>query len=215
MINKMNKIVIITILFTTLVFAQRTPHPLRQLVRNWPVDYDETGVKWMIYDLYHAETHWLDQDTAGAYTLYSSSQNYLRWTAECANFPNWHDGDTIIAFGSWDSAYATSSPPYGSNPNHTGFYWLFSDTIDELLDPQTWLPADTLRVLPKPIATQTGGPTGNINISISNPAETRRGDQTEYDVMGYWIWADTTSGTHHATAGRPDYFDLEVGFFSV
>ncbi len=214
MINKMNKIVIITILFTTLVFAQ-VSHNVRQLVRNWPVDYDETGVQWMIYDWYNAETHWHDQDTAGAYTLHSSLQNFLRWTGETNVFPDWQNGDMIIAFGSWDSAYATSPSTYGSNPNHTGFYWLFSDTLDASQSLQTWSPDDTLRVMPEPYAYQVGGETGNIRIEIINPAETRRVDQTEYDVMGYWIWADTTSGTHHDTAGRPDYFDLKVGFFSV
>lgn len=213
MINKINKIVIITILFTTLVFAQIS-HNVRQMVRNWPVDYDETGVQWMIYDWYNAETHWHDQDTAGAYTLHSSLQNYLRWTGETAVFPDWDNGDTIIAFGSWDSAYATSPSTYGSNPNHTGFYWLFSDTLDGSQSLQTWSPDDTLRVLPQPYAYQVGGETGNIRIEIINPAETRRLDQTEYDVMGFWIWADTTG------AGTPDAFNdaekvMEVGFFSV
>jgi len=212
MINKINKIVIMVILFTTLVFA-RTPHVLSQIVRSWPAGIDETGVKWMIYDLYNAETHYLDQDSVASYTDYYPASNALQWTAECGNLPNWHDGDTIIAFGSWDSAYATSSPPYGSNPNHTGFYWLFSDTLDEDIATQVWSPDDTLWVMPQPYAYQVGGPNGDIQIEITNPPETRRVDQTEYDVMGYWIWADTTG------VGTPDAFIagtvMEVGFFSV
>jgi hypothetical protein len=217
MINKINKIVIITILFTTLVFARSTPHVLSQIVLSWPAGIDETGVQWMIYDLYNAETHYLDQDSAGSYTSYSSTFNALTWAAECGNLPNWHDGDTIIAFGSWDSEYAFDPDNYGSNVNHTGFYWLFSDTLDEDLATQYWFPQDTLRVLPKPIVSKTGsggGANDTIWVKIPNPMETDTLEPIDYSVLGYWLVADSTG------AGTPDALNddvkaMEIGFIPV
>jgi hypothetical protein len=192
------------------------PHVLRQLVYNWPAGLDETGANWMIYDFYNPETHWLDQDTTGSYTTHSSSLNALRWTVELGNLPNWQDGDTIIAYGSWDSAYAGNPGTYGDNVNHTGFYWLYSDTIDESMATQTWSPADTVWVMPKIDVTKTG-PGGGANDTIwfefPNPKETRRVDQTDYDVYGYWLFADTTG------AGTPNAFDagtvMDLGVIPV
>ncbi|MGB3341489.1 MAG: T9SS type A sorting domain-containing protein [bacterium] len=189
------------VLLVVLGFAS-PPHVLRQLVRNWPVGLDQTGTYWMIYDLNHATTHWFDQDTTGSYTTYSVTLNAVRWTAEIGVFPDWQDGDTIIAFGSWDSAYAGNPGTYDNNIDHTGFYWLYSDTLDESMATQSWSPDDTVWVMPKIDVTKTG-PGGGANDTIwfefSNPKETRRADQTEYDVFGYWLFADTTgTGTPNA-----------------
>ena len=204
-----SKLVGLLFVLTGFVFAQGT-HLLSQSVYIWPDGYDADGVKWWTYDLYLAETHWNNESSVSCFTGdYASSSDVVVWYSEISNFPDWQEGDTIVAFGSWDSAYVNDPSGYGSNSNHTGFYWLFSDTVDRDVHPEHWSTDDTLRVLPKPIATQVGWPTGNIQISITNPAETRREDQTEYDVMGYWIWADTTGH------GWPDSFDMEVGFFSV
>ena len=204
----MNKKLIIIIVLLNVSLLYPISHAVLQMVKDWPEGYDATGVHWYVYDIYHAETHILNENSVGSYTQYSAVQNAARWTADVGNFPggDWQEGDTIIGFGSWDSAYVTDPSGYGDNPNHTGFYWLFSDTLDADVDPQTLSPDDTLRPIPQPIAAQAGT---NIEISVPNPAETRRVDQTTYDVLGYWFWADTT-GT-----GIPNSYDKEVAFVPV
>jgi hypothetical protein len=203
----MNKKLIIIILLLNISLLYPISHSVRQLVRAWPVSYDATGVHWYVYDIYHPETHVLDENSIGSYTLYSAAQNAVRWTADVGNFPgqDWQEGDTIISFGVWDSAYVSDPSGYGANPNHTGFYWLFSDTLDADLDPQTLAPDDTLRPMPQPLAAQVGE---NIELSITNPVETSSGITT-YGVLGYWLWADTTG------SGTPDKYDKEVGFVPV
>ncbi|MBA7543363.1 hypothetical protein ES705_35694 [subsurface metagenome] len=205
-----NKIIVLLIVWVVLVSAQSV---VDQTVRNLPI-VNANGSHWAIYDLADAESRvCYENGTACVTAAYATG---LFWSAELSNnFPSPVPivGDSLIMIGSWDSAYVNDPDNYGTNSNHTGFYWLYSDILhDAAYDP--W-PADTMRPLPNPVATQIGGPYGDIQISISNPDETRYTDQIPYSVLGFWIWADTTSGTHHGTAGRPDYFDLEVGFFSV
>jgi len=205
----------VRMLFSVLIgigigFSQ-TPHEVIQGVFVWPDGVDTTGRHFVFYDLYHPETHWLTPESdPGTYVEdWTGSWDCIVWHSEAGNFPDWQGGDTCIAFGSFDSAYAADPSGYGDNPNHRGYFWLFSDTLDPTQDPQYWDPNDTLRVMPQPIASQVNGDTGHIEISITNPSETRRADQTEYDVLGYWLWADTT-GT-----GTPNSYDKEVGFFPV
>lgn len=205
-----SKIIVLLMVWVVLISAQSVV--IDQIVRNLPIA-DVAGCHWAIYDLDNAESRVCYENGIACVT--AASAEGLFWSAEIGfNFPSPvpEVGDSILIIGSWDSAYVNPGE-YGNKSSHTGFYWLYSDTLD---DPQAieWRD-DTLRPLPKPIATQVGWPTGNILISITNPKETRYTGQSVYDVLGFWIWADTTSGTHHDTAGRPDYFDLEVGFFSV
>jgi hypothetical protein len=106
----------------------------------------------------------------------------------------WTVGDTIIAFGSFDSAYAHNPSTYGDNPNHTGFYWLFTDTLTTA-QPQTWQPDDTLRPMEKPIAylqTTTPG-VDTIIVRIPNPLETQ-GNVTGYHVEGYELYVAIDNG---------------------
>jgi hypothetical protein len=192
-----------------MLYAQ--PKTLYQFLEDWPAGYDTTGKHWVVYNLNKAKTHFVTESSVSSQTTTSL------WMAQIGNFNGgvnpWNPGDTLIAFGSIDTAYISDPPGYGDNPNHCGFYWLFSDTITSAT-PEAWQPADTLRVMPMPIAAQVGGLTGNIEISITNPVVTTSGIIT-YDVLGYWLWADTTSGTYYGTPGRPGYFDKEVGFFPV
>lgn len=187
-------------------------HTLQQTVEQWPAVLDETGVQWVVYDLYHAKTHVLAESSPGCSTVYVP--NEVTWYAAIENFPSWQDGDTVIAFGSWDSAYAFDPGSYGSNVNHTGFYWLFSDTLDASQTNQTWLPNDRLRPMPKPIVYKTGigaGANDTIWVKIPNPEQTM--GLGTYDVLGYWIWADTTnSGTPNAFGGP---LAQELGFAPV
>ncbi|MCK4674011.1 T9SS type A sorting domain-containing protein, partial [candidate division WOR-3 bacterium] len=206
-----SKIIVLLMVWVVLISAQSVI--IDQLVRNLPI-VNAAGCHWAIYDLDNAESRVCYENGIACVTVAYAVG--LFWSAEIGfNFPSPvpEVGDSLLVIGSWDSAYVNDPDNYGSNSNHTGFYWLYSDTLD---DPHAieWRD-DTLRPLPKPIATQVGWPTGNILISITNPKETRYTGQSVYDVLGFWIWADTTSGTHNDTAGRPDYFDLEVGFFLV
>jgi hypothetical protein len=87
----------------------------------------------------------------------------------------------------------------------------------EDVDPEFWTPYDTLWVMPKIDVTKTG-PGGGANDTIwfefPNPKETRRVDQTEYDVLGYWLFADTTTA-----AGTPNAFNagtvMDLGVIPV
>lgn len=209
--NKKFIIVIVVLLMSVGSAYAQGSHNLRQMVREWPLTSNAKGVHWVVYKISNPEEDWVDETDVGSDTTIGPTN--IRWRVDTGNFLNsWIPGDSCICLGSWDSVYAVDPDNYGSNINHKGSYWLFSDILITT-DPQTWSPDDTLRPLPQPIATQVGGPTGDIQISITNPAETRRLDQTAYDVMGYWIWADTTG------EGTPDAFIaatvMEVGFFSV
>lgn len=217
----MKKMVILLLIVNiALVFAQSKT--LRQMVLDWPVGYDTTGVDWVVYYIHNADDSVLYDTSINSFTLYSAVTNRARWSIDCVDFGTpgmneWSPGDSILAFGSWDSAFAANPGTYGSNPNHVGFYWLFSDTLTSE-DIQTWVDDDTLRPIPKPIVTMTG-PGGWANdtiwITIPNPEETRRPDQSGvYDVLGYWLFADTTTA-----GGTPNAYDavtaMDFGFIAV
>lgn len=192
------------------VFLYSQSKDLGQVV-HWCPGYDTTGIHWVVYNLYSAELDVLTDTSVGCWTAYNPALDAVGWFANLGNFqgssPPWDVGDTIVVLGSMDTAYVSDPSGYGDNPNHCGFYWLYSDTII-METPEYWQPDDTLRVMNQPIAAQVGGPSGNIEISIINPAQTLSGTGT-YNVLGYYVWADTTG------AGTPNRFDKEVGFFPV
>jgi hypothetical protein len=191
---------------------------VKQQVRNWIDNYDTTGVHWVLFDVSNPSADTLFETSTNSYTQYNETQDIVTWNADPGNFPTpWSAGDTLIAFGSWDSVYAAYPGSYGDSTTHTGFYWLFSDTLTTD-NTQNWIPTDTLRPLPKPIVYKlAGGPGAGANdtivIRIPNPAETRDIEQTVYDVLGFWIWADST-GT-----GTPNAYDdpnaIEIAMVSV
>jgi hypothetical protein len=193
---------------------------LGQGVGLWPPGYGPSGVHFVIYQLYEAETHILDETSPGSMISYSPDpSNAITWRCDIGNFNGgvnpWAPGDTLIILGSFDTVYVTDPTGYGSRQDHTGFCWIYSDTVSAA-NPEAWLPPDSLRVMPKPLVSMTGtgsGANDTIWIRIPNPQETRRPDQIDYDVLGYWIWADTT-GT-----GTPDAFydskAVEIGFVPV
>lgn len=179
---------------------------LQQQVRLWPPGYDATGKHWVVYNFFKPITHNQCDTSLASLSQYSAANNYMRWTADIGNFnhaqpPTWSLGDTITALGSIDTVYTHDSLGYGTKVNHCGFYWIYSDTV-LTSSPELWSPADTLRPMPKPIVFKRG--LGGISddtiiIRIPNPRETRRSDQTQYDVLGYLIYADTTgTGTPNA-----------------
>lgn len=192
----MRKLLIIILISVCYVGAQSKN--VQQFVENWPAGYDTTGMRWVVYDCDSAVGKWLTHDTIGSYTNVFPASQRVMWNANCGNFAGsiWQPGDSVIGFGCWDSAYATDPVAYGNNPNHVGFYWLFSDTLTTQ-EPQEWQPHDTLRVIPQPIAylqSSTSDP-DSIVIKIPNPIETRRLDQNIYDVLGYEIYAAQNIGT--------------------
>jgi len=204
-------IVMMVILSSVILYGQSKS--LYQFLENWPAGCDTTGKHWVVYNINKAETHYV------ADTSVSSVTTTTLWMAQIGNFNGgvnpWLPGNTLVALGSIDTAYIHNPGNYINNVNHTGFYWLFSDTITSAT-PEAWLPADTLRVMPKPIVSQTGAGAGandTIWVKIPNPNETRRADQTEYDVMGFYLVADST-GT-----GTPNALDagsvVDIGFVAV
>lgn len=206
----LSKLLILVFALITVMFSA-DPHELIHAVYIWPDGYNADGATFFSYDLYQAETHVNTEDTVACYIEdHTASFDCIVWHSEMGNTPDWQGGDTIVVFGSWDSVYARDPSGYGDNANHTGFYWIYSDTLDATVDPQYWSPNDTLRPLPQPLAVQLGGPSGNIEISIENPAQTPSGTGT-YDILGYWLWADTTTGS----AGTPNCYNKDIGFFPV
>lgn len=211
-----NRIVVLIVLFASLLFAKKT---LSQWVVNVPYGQEKYGYKMFIYNINDPLTAVLDE-TSGANQTVWTGTGKIKWKMELDSLPGGYSpGDTFLCFGSWDSAYALDTLGYGDNPNHTGFYWLFTDTLDEKRV-QSWEPDDTLNVLPKPIVSTTGSGGGNndtIWVRIPNPPETRRADQTGYDILGYWLWADSTgSGTPNAFNGpnavEIDFIPIQGGY---
>jgi hypothetical protein len=192
-----------------------TKHILGQWVANVPIGYEKTGYKIFVYDMANP--------TVNVLTHYSDASEFvwtgtgkLEWKMDLGYFPiQWSVGDRIMSMGSWDSVYAVDSIGYGDNPAHTGFCWFYTDTLDDK-NIQNWEPDDTLWVMPRPMVS-VSGPGGSANdtiwIRIPNIKETRRSDQTFYDVLGYWLWADTTgAGTPNAYAAP---IAIEIGVFPV
>jgi len=206
-------IIIIVLMVVNLLYSQS--QAVRQRVRSLPTGYDTTGIHRVVYDKHQPTARFLTETSIGSYYSYVSPNTYFTWYVDVGNFqtsPPWSRGDTVISFGSWDSAFAKSPGTYSTNPNHTGFYWLFCDTLFASSPYLTFTPEDTLRPMPQPVASQLGSPTYNVEIKIPNPRETRRGDGSYcggYHVLGYWLWADTTA------LGTPSTFNKEVGFFPV
>ena len=197
---------LLMLLPTFFIYAQSKN--LRQFVRNWPASYDTTGKHWFIYQYYQPVTHVLDETSLGSVTLYDADSNYILWNANIGNFNGavnpWNRGDTIVMIGSIDTAYINNPSTYPDNPNHCGFYWLFSDTVT-LGTPEYWQPHDTLRSLTQPVAALAGT---DIQITFTNPNETTSNIGV-YNVFGYWLWADTTG------SGTPSKFNVDIGFIPV
>jgi hypothetical protein len=179
------------------------------------MNQEKWGYHYYIYNVQSATTNVLDELSEGSDFVWTGTGK-LKWEHNLAYFPEqWSAGDTIVCFGCWDSAYAADSLTYGDNFNHTGFYWLFSDTIDDKVN-QTYNPDDTLWPLPRPLVSQTGAGNGandTIWVEIPNPNQTRRVDQNTYDVLGFWLFADSTG------AGTPNAFNsskaIDIGFIPV
>lgn len=196
-----------------MIFAQSS-HSYYQFVWQWPEDSDTTGVVWHSWDLYNMANpnDYLYNGFPGCFTWYSDSANVLLWVGDAGNFTGhmWRNGDTCICLGSMDPEYANDPAGYGDNCNHIGYYWLFSDTMDVMQEPQMWHPDDTLRMIRKPVVSAVS-PYDSVLVEIENPYETNRDPwgNAEYDVLGFWIIADTSA------AGTPNSYDLAIGFVPV
>jgi hypothetical protein len=193
------------VLLVWVVLLSAQSNIVDQLVENFPI-LDTAGTHWIIYDVNDPQVRSTDQSDAAALTMMFGTA--LFWSSDVGlNYPPPvpAPGDELCIIGSWDSAYVNNPTTYGDNPNHTGFYWLFSDTLISFTD-NHWL-ADTLR--PLPTASVVTDAEDSIEVSIQNPAETRYPGQTAYDVVGYELWADSTG------AGTPNSFDVWIGSFAV
>lgn len=201
-------------LMSAVLFAQAS-HALYQWVEQWPTTHDTTGVKWVIYYLGSPEQNVSLNDPAGTFIAYSSGSPSIAWYTEVSNwYSSWSEGDELISFGSWDSAYAANPLTYGDNPEHTGFYWIYNDTLDANADPQEWATnpsgmRDTLRPMPVPIA-DLNLTQDSVVIKIPNPQETI-GNPANTNVMGFLVFADTTNP---APLGTPNALNKEVGYFA-
>lgn len=205
-----SKIVVMLILVVACGFGQCI---VDQPVDNLPIA-DLNGTYWTIYDLADPEGRVVVESDPSCMT--QIILGFLVWTAELTYWsPVPAVGDSLLMVGSWDSAYVNNPGTYGNNQNHTGFYWLYSDIVDDVA--LTHWEADTLRPIPKPIVTQTGpggGADDTIWVTIPNPRETRYSGQTSYDVLGFWLFADTTGA-----GGTPNAYDagtaMDFGFIPV
>ena len=200
---KSSNISSVVLVWMTLVSAESTI--VDQIVHDFPI-LDTTGTHWIIYDVTDPQNRWTDEDDLGALTIQFGTG--IIWIADVGlnlPLPAPAPGDTLVIVGSWDSAYVNSPGTYEDNVNHTGFYWLFSDTLDDLAS-NSWRD-DTLRSLPWPAVAHGWG--DSIEASIKNPAETRYPGQTVYDVAGFDLWLDTTC------TGTPNSFDVHIGFFPI
>ena len=206
---------VLLLIYCAICLYGGTKHVLGQWVTNVPIGYEKTGYKIFIYDMANPTINVLNSNSDGSEFVWTGTGK-LEWKMDLAHFPiQWSPGDIIMSMGSWDSTYAVDSLTYGDNTGHTGFCWFYTDTLDNK-NIQNWEPDDTLRALPQPLVSKSG-PGGSANdtiwIKIPNLRETRRGDQTTYDVLGYWLWADTTG------AGTPNAFNgpgaVEIGIIPV
>lgn len=213
----MIKMCVLTALLPGFMYAQS--NILDQYVFIWPDGLDAVPtVHWMCYNLYKASTHWVGETDPGSTTEdYAASYDLVIWSADVNNFNNgvnaWSAGDTIVCFGSWDSAHAADPAGYDNNPNHKGYFWFFSDTIISASS-QHWEPNDTLRVMPWPIVSQEWE-TDSVIVDIDNPNETDPvHDASNYDIAGYYIVLNAVEEPE-VPAGTPASFTYDVGFFPV
>lgn len=211
----LTRLLVICIVIRSAGLFAGTRHNLKQWVTNVPFGQEKWGYHFFLYNIQSPTTNVLDEHSEGSDFVWTGTGK-LKWENNLSYFPEqWSAGDTILCFGSWDSAYAADSLTYGNNFYHTGFYWLFSDTLDDKVN-QSYTPDDTLLPFPQPIVSKTGpGNGGNdtIWVKIPNPDETRRVDQSKYDVLGFWLFADSTG------AGTPNAYNsskvVDIGFIPV
>jgi hypothetical protein len=207
--KKLSAVTVIALVITSWGYSTCT---VDGYMGNLPIE-DENGTHWTIYDLADPENRVIVESDPSCMTQIISG--FLLWTAELGYWlPPPAVGDSCLIIGSWDSSYVNDPSGYGNNSNHTGFYWLYSDTIDDVSS--THWEQDTLRPMPAPRDSIDGpGGIGNdtIWIKIPNPRETRYSGQTAYDVLGFWIFADSTA------SGTPDAFNsatvIDLGFIPV
>lgn len=196
-----SKICIALVLLVGMMFS--LSHTYRALVKNCPED-PTVNDWWYSWDLYRMENpnDYLTKDLGGCGTIYNASGQQIRWYADAANFPSgddWMDGDTMVVLGSWE--------PNEGTANHAAEYWLYSDMMDADVDPQTW-PSDTMRMMEPAVV---GASRRTLNVEIMNPYETNRSPwgSEEYDVLGFWVVADTTG------SGLVSNYDVDLGFVAV
>ena len=164
------------------IFLHSQSHVLRQLVSDWPAGYDETGAKWVVYDVTNPAEDVLDESSIGSFTIHSGALNAIRWNANTGNFPTpWQNGDRLLQLGSWDSSPLSYC--------HHGFYWVFNDTLDATQDPQTWEPSDTLMEIPIPWVVVSGD---TVSVSWLKPYETGGTFPDTLNIMGFVVFVDTT-----------------------
>ena len=143
---------------------------------------------------------YLNQNSVNCYTL--DYGDTLIVYADIGNYPShgWLNGDTACMLGSYEV------DPDGST--HEAWYWLFSDTATTALYLEYWEPYDTMRVM-EPADVNASRRT--LNVDIPNPYETARPPwgSEEYDVLGFWVVADTTG------SGLVANYDVDLGFVAV
>lgn len=188
------------VLFFSATFAHELHQYEQFVLKTLP---QTEGFKWFTWDLYNMSNP-DDYLTEGDFCSFTFAlDTLLYWFTDAGYFLHpWKNGDTCVILGSCEEDSGTSA--------HAGYYWLFSDTLNPYLQPQRWVPPDTLRIMPIPIQSQQFYFDTTI-IEIQNPYETNRPPwgAEEYDVLGYWLVADTTE------SGIADSFDVNIGFVPV
>ncbi len=208
---------LLVVLFVSTAILLAASKLAQQTVYTWPDGYDATGAHWYLYNFTKgAQTHWLGETMIGC-GKDDFMQGYdLIWNfGDIGNFnagdDAWNDGDIIIWFGSWDSAYAAHSSGYGSNAGHTGYVWFSSNIVDRVADPWLW-PDRHAQIMPKPIVSQERAEAqpGSVIVEIPNLSETGASSE-DYTILGYWIVANADISPEHPT-GAPDDFTYTLGF---
>lgn len=201
------KICMALVMIAGLAFAPG-PHNIVLYIET-PGNEPIAGAEFKCWDITSRLDHtdYLDESSFG--TTFIDQGTFWVSFFDIANFggggtyDDWQHGDTLCILGSWTEDEGTVT--------HSGYYWLFSDTVTGTAAPDFFTPNDTLREMPMPVASPVFARQDTVDsilIEIVNPPETES-PPFPYDLMGYWIVCDTT-GT-----GIESFFDVDLGFVPI
>ncbi len=211
------KLLVALLVLTGFMFAQSKL--ANQAVYTWPDGYDGVGAHFIMYNDENVGgrtpvTHYVYETTPGCgYDDFMNDYDLLWCYGDIGNFNGgenaWVDGDLIVWFGSWDSAYAANPTGYMTNPGHHAWVWNSHANVLGIEDPWFWADANAQEMTQPTASVETyGDQPGSIIVEITNPIESG----SPYSVDGFYIVANAEEDPA-TPSGAPQDYTYNVGYF--